>query len=40
VGDRSKVEPALRKLPAGENLEIVQFDDNFRLVPAAKKAEK
>ncbi|MBN2579722.1 MAG: insulinase family protein [Pirellulales bacterium] len=34
VADRENVEPELRKLPAGKNLEAVRFDDNFRLVPA------
>ena len=34
VGDRSKIEADLRELPAGKNLEVVQFDDDFRLVPA------
>jgi len=33
VGDRSQIEADLRKLPAGQNLEVVQFDDEFRLVP-------
>lgn len=33
VGDRSQIEADLRKLPVGENLEVVQFDDEFRLVP-------
>ncbi len=35
VADRVKVESALRKLPAGKNMEIVQFDENFHLAPAS-----
>ena len=34
VGDRSKIETDLRALPIGKNLDVVQFDDDFRLVPA------
>lgn len=34
VGDRSQIEADLRKLPVGQNLEAVQFDDEFRLRPA------
>jgi len=34
VGDRSQIEADLRALPIGKNLEVVQFDDEFRLVPA------
>jgi zinc protease len=34
VGDRSKIEADLRALPIGKNLEVVQFDDDFRIVPA------
>ena len=33
VGDRSQIEADLRALPIGKNLEVVQFDDEFRLVP-------
>jgi predicted Zn-dependent peptidase len=33
VGDRSQIETDLRALPIGKNLEVVQFDDEFRLVP-------
>jgi len=33
VGDRSQVEKSLQELPAGKNLEIRHFDDNFRLTP-------
>jgi hypothetical protein len=33
VGDRSKIEPALRELPLGKTLKVLQFDDDFRLVP-------
>ena len=35
VADRAKVESSLRKLPVGKNLEIVRFDENFRLTPAS-----
>jgi zinc protease len=35
VGDRSKIEAGLRQLPAGKNLEVFQFDANFRLTPIA-----
>jgi zinc protease len=34
VGDRTKIESALRELPIGKNLKVVQFDDDFRLAPA------
>jgi zinc protease len=34
VGDRAKVEKSLHELPAGKNIELMKFDDNFRLVPA------
>jgi zinc protease len=34
VGDRKVVEPELRKLPVGKDLSIMQFNDEFRLVPA------
>ncbi len=34
VGDRSKIEPALRELPLGKTLKVLQFDEDFRLVPA------
>ncbi len=33
VGDRGQIEADLRALPIGKNLEVVQFDDEFRLVP-------
>jgi zinc protease len=33
VGDRTKIETALRELPAGKNLAVVRFDDDFRLQP-------
>jgi len=33
VGDRSKIEADLRALPVGKDLHVVQFDDDFRLVP-------
>ncbi|MGA2061865.1 MAG: pitrilysin family protein [Thermoguttaceae bacterium] len=39
VGDRSKIEPALRELPLGKTLKVMQFDDDFRLVPAKTQAE-
>jgi len=34
VGDREKVKKNLRELPAGKDIEFMQFDENFRLVPA------
>jgi zinc protease len=34
VGDRKVIEPELRKLPAGRDLAVFQFDKDFRLVPA------
>jgi len=34
VGDRAKIEKSLRELPAGKNLSVLQFDEDFRLVPA------
>lgn len=34
VGDRAKIEGPLKGLPAGKDLEVVRFDDDFRLVPA------
>ncbi|MCC6126005.1 MAG: insulinase family protein [Pirellulales bacterium] len=34
VGDRGKIEKSLAELPAGKNLELLRFDDNFQLVPA------
>jgi len=34
VGDRKKIEPALRQLPVGQALEVVDLDEAFRLVPA------
>ncbi len=33
VGDREKIEKDLRALPIGKDLEVAQFDENFRLVP-------
>ncbi|NLF72676.1 MAG: insulinase family protein [Candidatus Anammoximicrobium sp.] len=33
VGDRSKIEADLRALPVGKDLQVVQFDDEFHLVP-------
>jgi zinc protease len=33
VGDRAKIEPELRKLPAGKGLKVFRFDDAFRLEP-------
>ncbi len=33
VGDRSQTETSLRALPIGKNLEVVTFDEEFRLVP-------
>lgn len=35
VGDRSRIEADLRALPHGRDLQVVQFDEQFRLVPAA-----
>jgi zinc protease len=37
VGDRAKIEPALRELPIGKNLQVMQFDDDFRLSPVKTK---
>jgi zinc protease len=34
VGDRSQIESKLRELPVGERIEVRQFDENFRLIPA------
>jgi zinc protease len=34
VGDRTKTEAELRKLPVGKKLGVFQFDERFRLVPA------
>ena len=34
VGDRAKIQAALAKLPAGKGLQTVQFDEQFRIVPA------
>ena len=34
MGDREKIEKSLQELPAGKNLELMKFDENFRLVPA------
>ncbi len=34
VGDREKIDKGLQELPAGKNIELMQFDDNFQLVPA------
>jgi predicted Zn-dependent peptidase len=34
VGDRSKIEAALRALPVGKDLTVYQFDADFRLAPA------
>ncbi len=34
VGDRKKIEAELRQLPIGKNLTVLQFDEDFRLVPA------
>ena len=35
VADRAKVEPSLRKLSMGKNIEFVRFDEDLRVVPAA-----
>jgi zinc protease len=35
VGDRSQIEPALRRLPIGGRLGVFRFDEEFRMVPAA-----
>jgi zinc protease len=40
VGDRTKIEPALRELPLGKTLKVMQFDEDFRLVPAKPLEEK
>jgi zinc protease len=34
VGDREKIEKGLAELPAGKNIELMKFDDDFQLVPA------
>jgi zinc protease len=34
VGDRQKIEADLHALPLGKDLQVVRFDDAFRLVPA------
>ena len=34
VADRAKVEPSLRKLSVGKNIDFVRFDDDLRIVPA------
>ncbi len=34
VGDRAKIEPELRKLPAGKDLKVYRFDDAFKLQAA------
>jgi zinc protease len=34
VGDRKAMEPELRKLPLGETLVVLRFDEHFHLVPA------
>jgi predicted Zn-dependent peptidase len=36
VGDRSQIEADLRALPIGKQLQVMQFDDEFRLVPAGE----
>jgi zinc protease len=40
VGDRSKIESVLRELPLGKTLKVLQFDDDFRLVPVKTLEEK
>jgi len=37
VGDRLKIESALRELSIGKDLKVVEFDDDFRLVPAKSR---
>jgi predicted Zn-dependent peptidase len=34
VGDRRQIEAGLRDLPCGRDLEVMRFDEQFRLVPA------
>ena len=34
VGDRATIEESLRQLPVGKELTVLQFDPDFRLVPA------
>jgi zinc protease len=36
VADGTKVEASLRELPAGKEIEVVQFDKDFHLVPATQ----
>jgi zinc protease len=33
VGDRKTIEPGLHELPLGKDLEVLRFDENFRLAP-------
>lgn len=35
VGDREQIEASLLALPVGQYLQVVQLDDNFRLVPVS-----
>lgn len=37
VGDRARIEPALRQLPVGRSLEVVELDEEFRLVPVGSQ---
>ncbi|MCS7304763.1 MAG: insulinase family protein [Thermoguttaceae bacterium] len=39
VGDRTKIEPALRQLPVGRTLQVVELDEAFRLVPVDQQKE-
>jgi zinc protease len=34
VADRTRVEASLRSLPVGKNIEVLRFDEEFRLLPA------
>ena len=36
VGDRSKIEPGLRELPVGKDLQVLRFDADFHLAPGEK----
>jgi len=40
VADRAKVEPGLRKLPLGKNIDFVRFDEDLHIVPAEPSRER
>ncbi len=39
MGDRTKIESAMRELPMGKDLKVVEFNNAFRLVPAKEREE-